>query len=799
MPPTKRRVKPLTFFLNETHQLALDKGGGGSAPKYADISWAAKALQISSSLRKAVKSVKSSKDPLRDERFFVIAHPVPEVEKRSDDKKKFPEGTFKEGTDFGGQHARVFDRLGLDLLQVTDDGEAVVHAQAEHMGQLVQHTELLEQLGAREQARWVTIDSFGTIPLELRIDGDWLKTLNRQGYTDVVIELQPVLARSEADRVLRAIADLLAAHDGGKLTGTGSDFSGRHWFRGEASRQSIRKIARDFFSVQAIHSPLFSIAAGKKRKKEARGVARPTQLIAVPPLPPDPHNLPCVAVLDMGVPTDHRQLADYRRGRFIPRDAPPGPVGEHGAFVASRIVFGEHASMDDLVQSSGRCSYYDAIVADYPDGSGLNNRVDDKVVMEAMSGVQGAAPDVRVFNLSFDHPRPLNAFSTVERDAKRRLVQDIDNFVFANDAVVVVAAGNSRPGVIPNPEYPRNYEDAQWALGPLASGFNTLVCGSFAPRVATNGLAQVDWPSPFSRVGPGLCDAPVPSFGAEGGNANDAYRSPHGHGVWGFSGAGLPEDRAGTSYAAPILAREAALTLDGLQSFCPPGTRPFAVTARAFLTLVAKRPSFDERINALADRTLGNGKATATRLAAPAARSAVVLWQGYIESPSDIVRVQMPIPRDWLAAADKPILRLVVSADPPVNEVAHSTWACRKIIPLVRPGHDVNAIRAPGGGHPSFPCIDRRYNLTRYKLGNEKAAKGDIWLVDLSYEEKAPYPPAMDFDPRQRVAFAAELYDAAATQADPQPALQALPIAASMTRLSVQPAPIRSPVIIRTR
>jgi hypothetical protein len=73
-----------------------------------------------------------------------------------------------------------------------------------------------------------------------------------------------------------------------------------------------------------------------------------------------------------------------------------------------------------------------------------------------------------------------------------------------------------------------------------------------------------------------------------------------------------------------------------------------------------------------------------------------------------------------------------------------------------------------------------------------------MWLIELSYEDIAPYPPGMDFDPRQRVAFAAELFDASATHADPQPAMQALPIAASMTRLSIQPAVIRNPVIVRT-
>ena len=134
-----------------------------------------------------------------------------------------------------------------------------------------------------------------------------------------------------------------------------------------------------------------------------------------------------------------------------------------------------------------------------------------------------------------------------------------------------------------------------------------------------------------------------------------------------------------------------------------------------------------------------------------------------------------------------------------MNEVAHATWACRRIRPVLHPHPDVRGVTAPRGGHASFPCIDRRYNLVRYQPGNEREAKGDTWLIELSYEEIAPYPAGMDFDPRQRVAFAAELFDAAATRADPQPAMQALPIATTMTRLSIQPTQLRTPVIIRTR
>ena len=118
----KHRSKPLTFFLNETHELSpTEKAGGGGLPKYTGISWAAKATRLSKSLQTVSTKVETSHDPLKDDRYFVLALPVPKVEKKSENKRKYPKGTFKEPTNFGSDHGRVFDRLGLDLLQVTDD------------------------------------------------------------------------------------------------------------------------------------------------------------------------------------------------------------------------------------------------------------------------------------------------------------------------------------------------------------------------------------------------------------------------------------------------------------------------------------------------------------------------------------------------------------------------------------------------------------------------------------------------------------------------------------------------------
>ncbi len=95
--------------------------------------------------------------------------------------------------------------------------------------------------------------------------------------------------------------------------------------------------------------------------------------------------------------------------------------------------------------------------------------------------------------------------------------------------------------------------------------------------------------------------------------------------------------------------------------------------------------------------------------------------------------------------------------------------------------------------------IVREYELDEHKPGSENAAADEMWTLEFSYEEIAPYLAATDFDPRQRVAFAAELLDRGAEPVSPQGALQALPIAQTMNRLSVQATPVRTPIILKTR
>src|SRR6266853_3647036 len=99
MAKEKFKINARTFFLNEQHELARgEKGGGGGPPKLGEINWAQKGHRISRSIHSVRQAVKKSKDPLREQRYFLLARPSQSVPKLSDNRKKAPEGHFLEVT-----------------------------------------------------------------------------------------------------------------------------------------------------------------------------------------------------------------------------------------------------------------------------------------------------------------------------------------------------------------------------------------------------------------------------------------------------------------------------------------------------------------------------------------------------------------------------------------------------------------------------------------------------------------------------------------------------------------------------
>lgn len=788
---TKQGIEARTFFLNEKHEFTRgEKKGGGRVPNYAPIDWVSKSATLRNSIEKTRAAVTSSKDPLRDRRFFVLAAPESTVAKESSAKNK--PSTYDQEPRYSGKHSRVFRRLGIDLLHVTDSGSAIVHATPDRIEQLVRTASQLPQAGVREQARWATIKAFSPIPESLRLDPGWLAGIPAREQVDVIVELQPLLTSLEANEVMHAVLGLLDRGADERLVGAGTDFSGRHWYRGRAGKKSLNAIAKHLFSVEAVHPPILTELAATTRRAARRIAEIPA---AAPPTPAQASSLPSVAVVDCGVPQGHAELGPYSRGQYLDPNS-QGVLGDHGSSVAARVVFG-HLDFANGLQARppGLCRFLDVVVSEDAE------HVNTKSILTAMEAVVGAYPDVRVFNLSFGSYSPLGSLGAVERREVLIALRDLDNFIFARDVIVVVAAGNTRAGVQPATAYPGHFADISWALGSWTMGFNTLTCGGTVGHASPTGLAKtVDWPSPFSRVGPGIADAPVPDFAAFAGDCTPQYQWAATLGVWVCRADGTWEDRPGTSYAAPLLAREAALALQHLQGVCVPDGRPFAATVKAFLALTARMPALPTRLRPLAEKTIGRGYASASRLGSPDPASAVLLWQGVLDHNKDIARVQIPIPRDWLQKAQKASLRLVWAWDSPVHDAALDVWACRRVHAVLKPQPSGAAVHGSRGAHASYPLVDRTFDLSSERLAEKKIVPtDDAWLVELWYEDTAEYSPGIEFSPQQRVAFAAELFDAAETPTSPQAAIQKLPAAATMIELGAPRARIASPVVIKVR
>ena len=472
---------------------------------------------------------------------------------------------------------------------------------------------------------------------------------------------------------------------------------------------------------------------------------------------------------------------------------------EHGCFVSSRVVFGDIDSSlgQPNPAPNGSALYYDINVGggNPADPAGIDDKA---VVNPAMQAIVSMAPDVRVFNLSFDTSSSLEQISAVKRSEYLNAVQDLDNFIFHNDVVVVIAAGNSTPGQTPATPYPHHYDDPNWSLGAWARSFNSLTCGSYVARLTSGSVAgEVGLPSPFSRVGPGLCGSPKPDFSAHGGNCGASYRDD-GHGVGVLAANGLWQNRSGSSFAAPLLARECAFALQKLQDVCEGDSKPFAVTAKAFLALTAIPPIDREDVKKLVKLTLGRGEATSKRLFLPRASTGVLIWQGTLEDEKDVAWIQVPIPSRWIKEAGSPHLRIIVAWDPPVHSAVGEVWATRRVSVQLRmhpdgPAHYASKTQS----HRSYPVHDRTYDLRKVPKGAD-LTDGDMWLVEISYEQIAAYHPGMVFPSKQRVAFAAELFDSSSAEVSPQESLQGLPVANSMTRLTLQSVSARYPVILRS-
>jgi hypothetical protein len=341
--PTSLDVRPKTFFLNERQELSsFDREGGGRASPLVGIDWGRRSSNLAQSFQKAVAPRSSSRDPISSSHYFLVAVPVLGVEKFSKSKRAQEKGgRLTETPTFGGEQSKLFRKMGMDLIESLPEGRAMVHIPATRVEQLLATMRALPSASGREQSRWINLEEFRELDWTTRIDVSWLQTLNPRRPVEAVIRFQPTLSRLEVQSVLQSIAKTLNESNT-RLTKGGREFSGRYWCSGLLTKEQLTAIAKEFGSVQSVHRPLLTPLAGRATKKgKTNNPAMGTTSEAVFPSLPLAE-LPTVAVVDTGIPAQHRLLAPYRRSGYRNPDLDPtvGYMGDHGFTVASCAVFG---------------------------------------------------------------------------------------------------------------------------------------------------------------------------------------------------------------------------------------------------------------------------------------------------------------------------------------------------------------------------------------------------------------------------------------------------------------------------
>lgn len=768
----KTEVKPRNYFLNERHQFAPEESGGGRGPaNVVGVDWSNHGQSLKQEIVNLRAARATSIDPSARQRAFVVATPENKVEKVSKPKNA-PETTKHHFIQVSGKDAQLIERIGFDLLATTADGSALVHATDELLEQMVHSLEHLDRLGVKEKNKWAHLQNLSEIPISYKTSLDWWGKDKHNSLLECIFDLQPFLSRDEVDAVIEAVRKRLQGKE--SLIRIGREFTGRVWLKVRLMPESIVSLVTDYQAIFSIHPPLRAITLGAPPSESSLPKVEAPQGASW---------LPCVAVLDTGIPSDHVLLGQHVRGRMIGDFVDDHRVWDsHGSYVASRVVFGDVECNRGLpnLEPQASCSVYDVRLGE------AANRIVPEGLTAAIDKVVSSAPDVRVFNISFDADTDVDGLQGSYRDAWMRKIADLDNQIFSRDILIVVAAGNSDSGIVPVPPYPKNYEDQQWRLRGYPRCFNAITCGGTSDRLNPDGIAsEPGAPSPFTRVGPGLAKSPKPDFSAHAGNCPDTYKYQPGSemGVWASNESGLWEDVPGTSFASPLLARDAAKTFAFLQQYCDPQTRPFACLVKACLALHARRVELSPKLKKLADLTLGYGAVHFSEIEQPVSGRATFFWQGIIATEKDQITVELPIPGSWVRAAKAPKLRLFGAWDTPVNHAAESIWACRSVSITLRPADGEKTLNSKNGkGCSKYTLVRKEFELPPTMVNS------DVCLMELKYStsQMAPSPGGLIVSSQQRIGIAFELIDEGEDSVSPHQFIQSLPVAESLNRLSLQ-------------
>ena len=220
---------------------------------------------------------------------------------------------------------------------------------------------------------------------------------------------------------------------------------------------------------------------------------------------------------------------------------PPSSIdNEHGTFVAGVALYGDDCENKNWVGHSG-IRLFDATVFPDTNKEGLE---EDELISNIREAISENYKNIKIWNLSISITRQIcdDKFSdfAIALDA----LQD------EYDVLICKSAGNCNNFITNHPK---------GRLNEGADSVRSLVVGSVAHEKGKYDYAEIDNPSPFSRIGPGPEYIIKPELVHYGGNAGvDNAGKLVTTGVNSFAANGSLVQSVGTSFSTPRIASLAA-------------------------------------------------------------------------------------------------------------------------------------------------------------------------------------------------------------------------------------------------
>lgn len=257
----------------------------------------------------------------------------------------------------------------------------------------------------------------------------------------------------------------------------------------------------------------------------------------VPKAPAVGENYPVVGVLDTGI-ADNAYLQDWKTRDSFTSYPDQYKDRAHGTFVSGIIEYGDELNGSSYTMLPG-VQLFDATV--YPDEKKQAIYVDDLVehIREAVERNN----HIKVWNLS------LGTNSEASLDDFSDFGMALDNIQDENQVLIIKSAGNCM-------NFARQLPKSRIAQS--ADSVRSIVVGSLAHEKGPNDYAEIDAPSPFTRIGPGPGSIVKPDLVFYGGNAGVVSGKAVGTGVKSFAPNGDVVKDAGTSFSTPWVTRMAA-------------------------------------------------------------------------------------------------------------------------------------------------------------------------------------------------------------------------------------------------